>query len=160
MKRLSLSAVLTLFLARAIAAQAGGHTLFGDVKIDESEANGLKPLAVEVLLYSEGGTLVARQTVQSNGRYRFLDLRDGIYMVAIEIESLEIARLRVHVSSPFKNDFRQDIELQWKERSPTVKAGVVSVRENYVRSATNETIFRKAASELEKAHYEQAIPLL
>src|SRR6266536_5524789 len=108
MKRFSLSVLFTFFLAGMVAAQSGGHTLFGDVKVDETSASGLKPIAVEVLLYSEGGSLIARQTIQSNGRYRFLDLRDAIYIVAIEVENLEVARVRVHVSSPFKTDFLQD----------------------------------------------------
>ena len=160
MKRFSLSVLFTFFLAGMVAAQSGGHTLFGDVKVDETSASGLKPIAVEVLLYSEGGSLIARQTIQSNGRYRFLDLRDAIYIVAIEVENLEVARVRVHVSSPFKTDFRQDIQLQWREPPAAVKTGVIWAGESYNRSAENTAEFSKAISEIERKRYDRAIPLL
>jgi tetratricopeptide (TPR) repeat protein len=160
MKRFSLSVLSVFFLAGSVAAQAGGHTLFGDIKIDEGGVSGLKPLAVEVLLYSEGGNLIARQTVHSGGRYRFLSLLDGIYNVAVEIENLEVARVRVHVASPFKTDFRQDIELQWRERPSPIKTGVVWAGESYGRSRENISKFSKAISEIERKQYDRAIPLL
>src|SRR5258708_5689656 len=91
MKPIALSIFLILFLASSVAAQAGGHTLFGDIKVDESQVNGSKPLSLYVLLYSESGELLLRQTVPINGRYRFLSLRDGRYDVVVEFENVEIA---------------------------------------------------------------------
>src|SRR2546426_6483895 len=117
---------LILLFAGYVGAQGGGHTLFGDIKVDESQADGLKPMSLQVLLYSESGNLILRQTVPSNGRYRFLDLRNGRYDVVVEVENAEIARVRVYITSPFKTDFRQDIELRWQERSRTSRAGMVS----------------------------------
>jgi len=151
---------LILLFAGYVGAQGGGHTLFGDIKVDESQADGLKPMSLQVLLYSEGGNLILRQTVPSNGRYRFLDLRNGRYDVVVEVENAEIARVRVYITSPFKTDFRQDIELRWQERSRTSRAGMVSAADTYSRSTANATLFSKAREASKKKLYDQAIPLL
>ena len=113
-----------------------------------------------MLLCSEGGNLLARQTIPSSGRYRFLNLRDRRYEVVIEIENVEIARVRVTVSASFKTDFRQDLEFQWRERSERGKAEVVSAAENYNRSASNANLFRHAGEASERKRYDQAISLL
>jgi tetratricopeptide (TPR) repeat protein len=155
-----LSIFLILLLTGSVAAQAGGHTLFGDVKIDESQSSGLKPLSLQVLLYSEGGDLLNRQTIPTNGRYRFLDLRDGRYEVVVEVENVEIARVRVTVRAPFKTDFRQDLEFQWHEKSETSRAEVVSAADSYNHSARNANLFRRAREASEKKRYDRAISLL
>ena len=155
-----LSIFLILFLASSVAAQAGGHTLFGDIKVDESQASGSKPLSLHVVLYSESGDLILRQIVPINGRYRFLNLRDGRYDVVIEVENVEITRVRVYVSSPFKTDFRQDIELELRESSRIPRSGVVSAADIYSRSVANAAIFNKANKASEKKNYDQAISLL
>jgi tetratricopeptide (TPR) repeat protein len=155
-----LSIFLILFLAIPVVAQAGGHTLFGDIKVDESQASGSKPLSLHVVLYSESGDLILRQIVPINGRYRFLNLRDGRYDVVIEVENVEITRVRVYVSSPFKTDFRQDIELELRESSRIPRFGVVSAADIYNRSAANATLFSKANKASEKKNYDQAISLL
>lgn len=154
------SIFLILFLAGSVAAQAGGHTLFGDIKVDESQASGSKPLSLQVLLYSESGDLLLRQTIPTNGRYRFLSLRDGRYDVVVEFENVEIARVRVYVNSPFKTDFRQDIELELRESPRIARPGIVSAADIYSRSAANATLFSKANKASEKKNYDQAISLL
>jgi tetratricopeptide (TPR) repeat protein len=156
----ALSIFLILFLASSVAAQAGGHTLFGDIRVDESRASGSTPLSLHVLLYSESGDLLLRQTVPINGRYRFLSLRDGRYDVVVEFENVEIARVRVYVNSPFKTDFRQDIELELRENSRISRSGVISAADNYTHSAANATLFSKANKASEKKRYDQAISLL
>ncbi len=151
----SFALFLVLLFPILINAQAGGHTLFGDVRVDESQTSGLKPLFLQVLLYSEDGRLLTRQTTSSNGRYRFVDLRDGRYDVVVEVENVEVARVRVVVSAPFKTDFRQDLEFQWRDKSGGGRAEVISAG-----SAVNAGLFRKAAEASEKKRFEQAISLL
>ena len=160
MRRHALSIFLILFFAGPVAAQAGGHTLFGDIKVDESLASGSKTLLLHVLLYAESGNLLFRQTVPSNGRYRFLNLRDGRYEVVVEVENVEVARVIISVRSPFKNDFRQDIELQLRSSSVVTKAEVVSAADNYNRSAANVQLFRRADEASAKKRYDLAISLL
>jgi tetratricopeptide (TPR) repeat protein len=155
-----LTLTLLLLLASLVSAQTGGHTLFGDIKIDESQTSGLKPLFLQVLLYSEDGRLLNRQTTASNGRYRFHDLRDGRYDVAVEVENVEIARVRVFVSAPYKTDFRQDLEFQWKDKSSGIRPEVVSAADLYNRSGANAELFRKATEARDQRKFEQAISLL
>jgi tetratricopeptide (TPR) repeat protein len=145
----------TLFLT-VVAAQNGGHVLFGDLKVDESQANRSTMTTFQVLLYSEAGGLLMRQTVPGNGRYRFVGLRNGRYEVAVEFENREIARVAVSVNSPFKTDFRQDLELQWKGLSERTKTGVVSVADFYPRSLANASLLRQAIEATEKKQYERA----
>ena len=160
MKRLGLSVFVILTLVGSAFAQAGGHTLFGDIKVDENQADGLKPLSLHVLLYSESGNLVARQTVASNGRYRFLNLRDGRYEIVVEVENVEVARISVSVNSPFKTDFRQDIEFRWRDVSAHERSGVLSARNTYNRSTEHQSLFNKARKASEKKDYVEAIRLL
>src|SRR5262249_14390950 len=68
-----------ILLFNVANAQAGGHTLLGDLRIDEGQSKALPPLFLQVVLYSEDGRLLSRQTIASNGRYRFHDLRNGRY---------------------------------------------------------------------------------
>jgi tetratricopeptide (TPR) repeat protein len=161
MKRNCLPIFLLFLLTGSLAAQGGGgHTLFGDLKVDESAVSGLKPISFQVLLYAESGNLLFRETVPSNGRYRFLNLRDGRYEIAVEVENVEIARMLVYVSSPFKTDFRKDIELKWHDERSVSRAQVVSAADNYNRSNKHAALFRKASQASEGKHYDQAVSLL
>ena len=152
--------LLPLLFPVALKAQGGGHTLFGDIKVDENQTGGLKPLFVQVLLYSEDGRLVIRQTTPSNGRYQFNDLRNGRYDVAVEVENNEIARVRVLVSAPFKTDFRQDFEFQWIDKSVGGRAEIISASDSYSRPTTNATLFRKAVDASQKKRFDEAVTLL
>jgi tetratricopeptide (TPR) repeat protein len=156
-----LSPILPVILLFSLAnAQAGGHTLFGDLRIDEAQNKGLPPLFLQVLLYSEDGRLLSRQTVAGNGRYRFNDLRNGRYDVAVEVDNVEITRVRVSVSAPFKTDFRQDLEFQWRDKSGGGSAEVISAADLYNRSSANVQLFRKATEASAKKKFDEAIVLL
>jgi tetratricopeptide (TPR) repeat protein len=159
--RLTLAAVLTGFVLWTNAfPQSGGHVLFGDIKVDETQAKAPSMGTFVVLLYSEAGGLLMRQTVPSNGRYRFLDLRNGRYEVVVEFENREIARILVSVNSPYKTDFRQDIELKWTPNLSVTKASVISVADYYSRSEANKLLFREAKDATGKKQYDKAISLL
>ena len=77
------------------AAQAGKETLFGDVKIDESNAGEGPPPKIMVILYKELGGEIGRQPVSNRSRYRFQNLQRDDYMLAIEVDNVEIARMRI-----------------------------------------------------------------
>src|SRR5260370_33758200 len=97
----SLLFVLLAFVTSAdgqspvINGSSGGHSLYGDIKVDESKIGGLKPISLDVILYTEGRMIVSRTSVSTNGRYRFNNLSPGFYDVAVEVESREVARVRV-----------------------------------------------------------------
>src|SRR6266478_545477 len=158
--------VLLLFGTRPVQCQGGGtrtggnNIVYGDITVHEGQTTGLKPLSLDVLLYTETGNLVSRQTVQSNSRYRFVNLTDGRYQIVVEIENSEVARFPVDFSSPFKREIRQDIEFQWREPSRNAGAAVISAADKYNRPAKHELAFDNATAAIEKKHYDQAFSLL
>ena len=167
MNRICQSVLLTLalgvLLCGLLEAQTGGHTLFGDLKVDESQVSGINPISFDIILYTESGGMVGRQTVSNNGRYRFMNLPNGNYDVVVEVENREVARLRVFVASALKNDFRQDIALEWRpnqDNTKRQKVNVVSAADAYIRPAANANLFEKAAVAMEKRRYGQATDLL
>jgi len=168
MKRTIQSVVLILLFAASVAAQGGRgsvasgghHIVYGDIKVDESQANGGKPLSLDVILLNEYGNTISRQRVSSNGRYRFIDLADGRYYVVVEFENSELTRVSVDFSSPIKTDLQQDIELEWRNLSGAAKAGVVSVADKYDRPAKTAKMFAKATEAVKNKNYDEAISLL
>lgn len=152
--------LLLLTVAASVSGQAGNHTLFGDIKIDESKVKRPLALTLQVCLYQEGGGLISRQTVSGNGRYRFLNVRDGRYEIVIEVENVEKARVPVQVRSPFKTDFRQDIEFQLQETPAATKPGFISAADYHDRTAANEALFRKAKDASDRKRYDEAVSLL
>lgn len=136
--------------SHSIFAQATNHKLFGDLHVDESKAGGAVPMSYDVLLYSRVGNVLQRVSIPNNGRYQFLGLKEGEYDVVVEVENHEVARVRVSIYSPFKTDFRQDIELRWVSDQSS-KASAVFAEDFYKRSAANEKLFRDA----ERAKFEK-----
>src|SRR5215510_12150124 len=147
MKLFALSFLLVLSVGVSVVGQRGlparapgSHYVYGDVKIDEGQAGGQKAASLNLILYNEFGNIIGRQTVSSNGRYRFNDLADGRYYIIVEYENNEVTRFNIDFSSTLKTDTRQDIELQLKDLSPATKAGVVSAADNYDRPLKNVNI--------------------
>src|SRR5262245_43398425 len=136
--------------------RTGGHnTVFGDIKVHETANGNAKPLTLDILLYTEAGNLVSRQTAQSNGRYRFMNLTEGRYQIVVEVENTEVARFPIDLSSPFKNEIRQDIELE-SPGSSRASTGVVSAANSYKRTTKNAALFEKASDAIQKKDYDQA----
>jgi tetratricopeptide (TPR) repeat protein len=160
-----LSFLLMVFICSSFdcptLAQTGGHILYGDLKVDESKATGLNPLSYDLILYNLSRQVVSRQTVSSNGRYRFNNLQSGIYDLVVEVENTEVARIRVEMISPLDVDRREDIFLEL--RSPvnsSPKPASVSVEDYYKRSSANQKLFGKAQAATDKKKYGEAVTLL
>src|SRR6185436_10655976 len=67
-------------------------TLFGDLKVDESQAGGANTNVIfDVILYTRGNEVFQRQRVGNNGRYRFNNVFNGDYYLAVELDNVEIA---------------------------------------------------------------------
>lgn len=145
-----------LAVANGVVAQTLGHTLYGDLKVDDGDTNQNKPLSYSILLYAQDGRVLARQTVTNHGRYRFNDVPDGEYNIVVELENNEVARLRVTVASPLKTDFRHDIRLEW--RSDFV--GKRRKDAPYKRQPESAALFTKAGEALKKESYDQAVAML
>jgi tetratricopeptide (TPR) repeat protein len=152
--------ILSTFPTRG---QTGGHTLFGDLKVDDKKVEDVVPLSFDVLLYTEGGTLLGRQSVTNNSRYRFLNLANGRYDVVVEVEGAEVARVRVFVQSAYKTDFRQDLHLEWRtglNYRRQSKAQTVSAADFYDRPSRNRSLFEKAQRLLDQSRSGEAASVL
>jgi tetratricopeptide (TPR) repeat protein len=164
MKLVVLSFMLMIFTSgwvdRPTLAQSGGHILYGDVKVDESKSTGVNRLSYDLILYNLSRQVVARQTVSSNGRYRFNNLQSGIYDLAVESDNVEVARIRVELVSPLPIDQQQDISLEL--RAPlgaSAKPASVSVEDYYKRMPANQKLFDKAQAATDKKKYLEAVAL-
>lgn len=135
--------------------------LFGDLIVDERPDGRLKPLTFDVLLYSEGAAvLILRQTVPANGRYRFNNLTVGAYVVVIELEAQEVGRVEVDLRSPLLKDVRRDITLEWRSSRNPTKGGLLSAKDNYVRTPERQRVFKLANDASAKKQYAKAVELL
>lgn len=161
MKLLVLSFLVTIsligLLERPSFAQGGGHILYGDMKVDESKATNVTRLSYDVILYNLARQVVARQTVTSNGRYRFNNLGSGVYDLVVESENTEVGRIRVELVSPLPTDLRQDInlELRGTEISNT-KPASISAEDYYQRTPANQKLFERAQAATDKKKYLEA----
>ena len=152
--------VLSTLTAPPANAQ-GGQTLFGEVRIDETDKT-IAPRSILVILYRDGGGEIGRQSVSNRSRYRFINLLKGEYQLGVEVDSNEIARLRIviHDLSPSPYGFQQDLILALKPKMTTNKCAVVSAAELYNRSGNNRSLFRKAQEAAEQKKFDEAISFL
>jgi Tfp pilus assembly protein PilF len=155
--------VFSLLLISIQAQTGGGHTLYGDLKVDESQITGLKPMSFEVVLFSRNGSVLGRQTIPKNGRFRFENLSNGTFFITVMLDNAEISTNRVTLSSAISTDYRNDVSLEWRP-GPTgkkeEKSGVVSGVNRYERPLSNESAFLKAEEAVKKKDYDHAISLL
>jgi tetratricopeptide (TPR) repeat protein len=146
-----------------VAGQGGsGHTLYGDFKVDESQAPGDKPRTFQVVLYNLIGNVLDRQSVTNNGRYRFFNVANGEYAIVVEFEGAEVARLPLRVNFPHEGDIRQDIALEWRADAKQPRGGTkkVVLASAYNRPAENQTRLHKAELAADKKNYAEAVTWL
>jgi tetratricopeptide (TPR) repeat protein len=138
----------------------GGQTLFGEVRVDSSQADNPAPISIILVLYRDGAGEVGRQSVSNRSRYRFINLAKGDYQLAVEVDNNEIGRLRIVIRelSDTPYGFQQDLMFSLKPR--TTKAGVLSTSDIYDRSPANRTLFKKAHDAVEQKKYDDAISVL
>jgi tetratricopeptide (TPR) repeat protein len=154
--------LVALLASTHLASAQGKYTIYGDLKVDESKVKGPLPSSFHVILYSQAGTVVGRQTVPPGGRYRFIGVRGGDYDLVIEVNNNEVARVRIMVGSSIDADYRQDLELEWRptDSGTKIKDQAISVADLYERTADNQALFSKAQSTLVKKKYGDAASLL
>src|SRR6185312_3643838 len=141
----------------------GENVIYGDL-IVTGEAPGAKGTTYEIVLYPKAGNSqpLAKQSVSANGRYRFINLLEGDYDIAVVVENNEITRVRVLLRAPiYKTDIREDITLEWKAtgNAPT-KSASVSAEDLYKREPANQKLFDKAAEFTDKKKYDESIAIL
>jgi len=136
------------------------YTLFGDLKVDESQAGDANTnIMFDVILYTRGNEVFGRQRVGNNGRYRFNNVFNGDYYLAVELDNVEIARMPVLISTNSVEQIRQDLEFRIKGAAARTSPGVVEA-DAYNRSSQNRALYQRAAHEIESKNFTQAIATL
>ncbi len=161
LRRLTLAALILWLASAPTDASQSGHTLLGDFRVNEAQADPTKPITYHLILYTRTGNVIARQTVTNNGRYRFLDLSNGEYIIVVEVENTEVARIPILIRELRKTDIQHDIALEWRANAKTsAVAGTVSAQEFYQRTPANESRFERAQVAIRRKDYRQAVSLL
>jgi tetratricopeptide (TPR) repeat protein len=143
---------------RGASASGSRHIVYGDIKVEQGGTD--KPITLELTLFNEYGNALARQRVQSNGRYRFIDIQDGRYYITIEYEGTELDRFIVDFSSSHKSDMQRDIELQARAVTEAAKAGVIAAADKYNRGSKTSSLFSKAMDARKNKKNDEAATLL
>lgn len=144
---------------RGAAASSTKHIVYGDVKVTQAEGAADKPISLDIILFNEFGNAFARQRVQSNGRYRFIDIPDGRYYIVVEYDGQELDRFIVDFSSQYKSDMTHDIELQARALSVASKAAAVTAADKYDRKSKTASLFAKAQEAAKNKKYDEAATL-
>ena len=155
--------LLGLTISLANGQNGSGHTIIGDFKVDESQATGTGARTYQVILYNVVGNMIDRQAVTNNGRYRFFDVPNGEYAIAVEFEGSEVTRIPLRFSYPQRTDVRQDISLEWKSEPTKHRGGkpaTIAALPTYKRSPTNQDRFDKAEKAAGAKQHAEAATLL
>ena len=130
-----------------------GHMIFGDLKI--AGASAADDTTYQVVLYA-GMNVVQRQTVSSNGRFRFMGIPNGEYSIVVEHDSREVYRDRFRLAENQITDIRKDIQLAMRvtPAPPSRDTGL------YNRTAANQSLFDQAKAATEKKNFDEAQKLL
>ena len=136
-----------------------GFTLFGDLKVNDSQSNEQANVIFDVILYTRGNEVFARQRVGNGGRYRFNNVFNGDYYLAVELDSAEIARVQIMIPANAVEHIRQDLEFRWRGGAAST-TGVVSAADSYNRSSQNRALYQRATQEISNKNFTQAVATL
>jgi len=145
------------------AGSRRAFTLFGDLKIDASQTQTPQNANVifDVILYTRGNEVFGRQRVGNGGRYQFNNVFNGDYYLAVELDSMEIARMPILIPANAVELIRQDLEFRWKPGAAgNGNGGVVSAANAYHRTAQNRALYEKATHEIGAKDFAQAVTTL
>jgi tetratricopeptide (TPR) repeat protein len=142
------------------AGSRRNFTLFGDLKVDDSQAGDRANAIFDVILYTRGNEVFGRQRVSNGGRYRFNNVFNGDYYLAIELDSAEVARMPIMIPENAVEHIRQDLEFRWKVPGAASGAGVVSAADLYNRSSGNRALYQRATQEISSKNFTQAAATL
>ena len=123
--------------------------LYGDLNIFVFEGDAPSNTFFDLILYTRTNEAIARQRVAKNGRYRFNNILEDNYLIAVEFNNVEIARVAVLVSQKKAEPMRQDLELEWTSELKN-KFNLGPVVNSYVREKTSRPLYEKALREINK----------
>ncbi len=139
---------------------AGGpeHILYGDLKVGGKGADGQEKSAYRIVLKAVSGIVVGRRTVSNGGRYRFLSVPNGDYVLTIEMGDREVARMNRLVNEMRATDIRRDLEFEWSDSLG--KRAQESSQTVYARPAQQEKLFSEAQAAQSEGDLARADELL
>jgi Flp pilus assembly protein TadD len=141
----------------------GEHEIYGEFKVDESKTHNKVPSSFVLVLMTDTGKVVERQSAMINAGFRFFGLRSGNYEIVVESAGMPVARVPIQLISSRKIELKQDIVLEWVDegaKKSGAKPSAVSAADYYERNAANRELFDKASAALKKKKYEDAVALL
>ena len=133
-------------------------TLYGDVKVDTSQVSEAEAnRTFDIILYTRGNEVFARQRTSNGGRYQFNNIFNGDYYLAVELDNVEIARTPILIPANAVEYIRHDLEFRWKAG---INASASVPADNYNRSGQNKSLYQRASQEIESKNFTQAIATL
>ena len=134
-------------------------TLVGDLKVDDSQADrGTNTnVTFDLILYTRGNEVVARQRVSNGGRYQFNNVFNGDYYLAVELDNAEIARMPILIPANAVEHIRHDLEFRWR---PGMVAAAKTPADTYKRSSQNSALYQRASREIDGKNFTQAVATL
>ena len=136
-----------------------GFTLYGDLKVDQSQASGPENTMFDVILYTRGNEVFSRQRVGNGGRYRFNNVFNGDYYLAVELDNQEVARVTILIPANAVEHIRQDLEFRWRGGLRSA-GGVLSTSDMYNRSNQTRPLYDKAVKEINNKNFPKATEAL
>lgn len=144
--------------SRPGAGARRNFTLYGDVRVDASQAGDEKTDRVyDIILYTRGNEVVARQRSGNGSRYQFANLGNGDYYLAVELDGSEIARVPINISVNSVEHIKQDLEFRWK---PMVGAAGGPPADGYTRTSQNRALYQRASQEIQSKNFTGATTTL
>jgi tetratricopeptide (TPR) repeat protein len=140
------------------AGSRRGFTLYGDLKVEDSQTNTQMNTMFDVILYTRGNEVFARQRVGNGGRYRFNNVFNGDYYLAVELENVEVARVPILIAPNAVEHIKQDLEFRW--RGGARPPASVLAADSYNRSTQNTALYDKATKEIAKNELPKATETL
>jgi Tfp pilus assembly protein PilF len=158
------ASVLALALVPASAfgqGRGGGAALVGTLTIKASEGTKL-PDSFAVVIYKSDRTEFGRQMVKNHGSFRFIGISRGDFEIAVEGDGRTLGRMSFAINSTSGGDVRQDLELQWRDRSESAPAdaGAISSVDRYQRAPENEILMNQAHAVRISKNNAEAVNLL
>jgi tetratricopeptide (TPR) repeat protein len=134
-------------------------TVYGDLTVIDLDGDMPPNTMFDLILYSLRNEEVARQRVGKGGRYSFKNIVEGNYLIGVELDNVEIARVAVQIAQRKHEPIRQDMQLSWTS-SWQDKSGFMSAPDSYTRSLQNRKLFDNAMKQINKNDLPNAIATL
>ena len=150
--------MLWFFLAPGSAQfQANAsHILFGDLRIAEQSSDARLPGSFRILLKDISGQVLRRQSISAGGRYRFLEVPNGEYILAVESNNVEQVQIRMLINEYKSTDIRRDLELAWHSKNSAADSPEPSPSTTYARKSSSQALFEEAQADLKANGLEAA----